>query len=102
MYVCMYVFHLKEFKLKREKERRKLMMQQNGTGWNANYVRQEAVIDTLADQHDVSRADILKTDGSLGAEDLAIRVAIGETEGNKFSVFKLLHIFNQFFILMKQ
>ncbi|KAJ1420817.1 hypothetical protein B484DRAFT_452942 [Ochromonadaceae sp. CCMP2298] len=67
---------LSSFQQKKEEERRRLSNKTEG--WNASYLRGDAVVDALASRHGVSAADILDTSQSGG--DIALRMAIGETQ----------------------
>jgi multiple RNA-binding domain-containing protein 1 len=87
--------HLSSFQKKKEDERRKMANKREG--WNASYVRSDTVIDSLSDKwvkshsslcisfhhcsirYGISRGDILDTDG-VGGGELAVRLAIGETQ----------------------
>jgi multiple RNA-binding domain-containing protein 1 len=68
--------HLSSFQQKREAERRKMAHKRDG--WNASFVRSDAVVDALSDKYGVARGDILDTDG-VGGGEMAVRLAIGET-----------------------
>jgi multiple RNA-binding domain-containing protein 1 len=68
--------HLSSFQQKREAERKKMAHKRDG--WNASFVRSDAVVDALSDKYGVSRGDILDTDG-VGGGEMAVRLAIGET-----------------------
>lgn len=68
--------HLSSFQQKREAERKKMAHKRDG--WNASYVRSDAVVDALSDKYGVARGDILDTDG-VGGGEMAVRLAIGET-----------------------
>jgi multiple RNA-binding domain-containing protein 1 len=45
-------------------------------GWNASFVRSDAVVDSLAERYGVSGSDIL--DRTEGGGEMAVRLAIGE------------------------
>lgn len=68
--------HLSSFQQKREAERKKMAHKRDG--WNASFVRSDAVVDALSDKYGVARGDILDTDG-VGGGEMAVRLAIGET-----------------------
>ena len=68
--------HLSSFQQKREAERKKMAHKRDG--WNASFVRSDAVVDALSDKYGVARGDILDTEGVAGGE-MAVRLAIGET-----------------------
>lgn len=67
---------LSKFQLKKEEERRKSL--QKKESWNAAFVRSDAVLDSLADRYQVDKSSIMDT--SLKGGDMAIRLAIGETQ----------------------
>lgn len=64
------------FQQKKEAERRKLLHQKEG--WNASYVRSDAVIESLAERYQVNKATLLDTE--LKGGDVAVRLAIAETQ----------------------
>ena len=65
---------LSSFQQKKEEERRSLAGKKDG--WNAAFVRSDAVVDALADKYGIARADILNTSEAGG--EMAVRLAIGE------------------------
>eukprot|EP01034_Spumella_vulgaris_P027596 gene27596-34340_t len=67
---------LSSFQQKKEDERKKFANKQEG--WNSAFVRSDAVVESLADKYGISRSAILDT--SEGGGELAVRLAIGETQ----------------------
>lgn len=65
---------LSSFQQKKEEDRRK--MAGKTEGWNASFVRSDAVVDSLAERYGVSGSDIL--DRTEGGGEMAVRLAIGE------------------------
>ena len=66
---------LSSFQRQKEDERRKLLHVKEG--WNASFVRPDAVVESLADRYAMTRSDILDT--TEGGGELAVRIAMGET-----------------------
>lgn len=66
---------LSSFQKQKEEDRRKLLHLKDG--WNASYVRSDAVVESLADRYAMARSEILDTTESGG--ELAVRIAMGET-----------------------
>lgn len=64
------------FQLKREDERRAQAGSKDG--WNASFVRSDAVVDALAERYGVARNEIL--DRADGGGEMAVRLAIGEAQ----------------------
>jgi multiple RNA-binding domain-containing protein 1 len=64
------------FQLKREEERRAQAGSKDG--WNASFVRSDAVVDALAERYGVARNEIL--DRTEGGGEMAVRLAIGEAQ----------------------
>eukprot|EP01032_Pedospumella_encystans_P022618 gene22618-25624_t len=67
---------LSSFQLKKEEERRKFLNRKEG--WNAAFVRSDAVVDSLAEKHGLTSADILDTTKSAG--EMAVRLAVAEVQ----------------------
>ncbi len=67
---------LSSFQQKKEEERRKLLHVKEG--WNASYVRSDAVIDNLAERYNVAKSTLLDTE--LKGGDIAVRLAVAETQ----------------------
>ena len=67
----------KSFKHRREEEKRQNAHKQENT-WNLLYVSANAVASSMADTLGVSKTDLMDMHGQT--DDLAVRVAIGETE----------------------
>ena len=67
---------LSSFQQKKEEERKKNANRKEG--WNASFVRSDAVIDSLAEKYGVSHSTILDT--NEGGGEMAVRMAIGETQ----------------------
>ena len=71
----LYTKGLSSFQKQKEEERRKLLHVKEG--WNASFVRSDAVVESLADRYAMTRSDILDT--TEGGGELAVRMAMGET-----------------------
>jgi multiple RNA-binding domain-containing protein 1 len=67
----------KSFKQRKEEERRKNAQKQDNT-WNLLYVSANSAAAAMADTLGVSKAEMMNLNGD--SDDLAVRVAIGETE----------------------
>lgn len=67
---------LSSFQVKKEEERKKLAGKKEG--WNASFVRSDAVVDSLAETYGIKKSDILDTKESGG--EMAVRLAIGEAQ----------------------
>jgi multiple RNA-binding domain-containing protein 1 len=67
----------KTYKQKIEEERREKA--QNTTGWSASFVRDDAVVDNLADRLGLKKGDIMNVKDGLSSGDAAVRLALGET-----------------------
>jgi len=67
---------LSEYQLKKELERRANAGKTDG--WNASFVRSEAVMESIAQRHGVEVSDILDT-AEAGGE-MAVRMAVGEAK----------------------
>ncbi len=67
---------LSSFQIKKEEERRKQANRKEG--WNAAFVRSDAVVESLAEQYGVEKSAIMDT--TLKGGDMAIRLAIGESQ----------------------
>ena len=61
-----------------EKEVQRRLLANKKEGWNASFVRSDAVVDSLAEKYGVNRSDIL--DRSESAGEMAVRLAIGEAQ----------------------
>jgi multiple RNA-binding domain-containing protein 1 len=68
---------LSAFQQKKEEERRAQAGAKDG--WNASYVRSDAVVDALAERYGVARGAIMDHADERGGE-LAVRLAIGEAQ----------------------
>jgi multiple RNA-binding domain-containing protein 1 len=60
-----------------EKSRQKMM---KSTAYNAAYMDQNALVDSLAQSHNLQAFDILNVKGDANGGDIAVRMAIGETK----------------------
>ncbi|KAG7031177.1 MRD1, partial [Cucurbita argyrosperma subsp. argyrosperma] len=66
----------KSFKQKREEERKASEASGNTKAWNSLFMRPDTVVENIARKYGVSKGELL--DGE--ADDLAVRVALGETQ----------------------
>lgn len=66
----------KSFKQKREEERKSSEASGNTRAWNSLFMRPDTVVENIARKYGVSKGELL--DGE--ADDLAVRVALGETQ----------------------
>jgi len=65
-------------KMKKELERQKDAG--NSTGWNASFVRGDAVVDNLASRLGMDKGAILNVKDDLSSGNAAVRLALGETQ----------------------
>ena len=65
-------------KMKKELERQKDAG--NSTGWNASFVRGDAVVDNLASRLGMDKGAILNVKDGLSSGNAAVRLALGETQ----------------------
>jgi multiple RNA-binding domain-containing protein 1 len=65
---------ISSYQQKKEEERRGMAGRKDG--WNASFVRSDAVVDSLAEKYGVERSDILDT--KEGGGEIAVRLAVGE------------------------
>lgn len=66
----------KPFKQKREEERKASEAGGNTRAWNSLFMRADTVVENLARKYGVSKSDFLDRE----ADDLAVRIALGETQ----------------------
>jgi len=71
---AMMTTHKKAMELARQQEAGK-----STTGWSANYIRGDAVVDNLANRLGLVKGDILNVKDNLSSGDAAVRLALGET-----------------------
>ena len=65
-------------KMKKELERQKDAG--NSTGWNASFIRGDAVVDNLASRLGMDKGSILNVKDGLSSGNAAVRLALGETQ----------------------
>ncbi|KAG6577163.1 hypothetical protein SDJN03_24737, partial [Cucurbita argyrosperma subsp. sororia] len=66
----------KSFKKKREEERKASEASGNTRAWNSLFMRPDTVVENIARKYGVSKGELLDRE----ADDLAVRVALGETQ----------------------
>ncbi|KAI4372643.1 hypothetical protein MLD38_010847 [Melastoma candidum] len=64
------------FKQKREDERKAAEASGDTTAWNTLFMRPDTVVETIARKYGLSKSEFLDT----GSDDLAVRLALGETQ----------------------
>ncbi|EXB75133.1 Multiple RNA-binding domain-containing protein 1 [Morus notabilis] len=67
---------LKTFKQRRVEERKSSEASGNTKAWNTLFMRPDTVVENIARKYSVSKGDFLNTE----ADDLAVRLALGETQ----------------------
>ncbi|GAB4829474.1 hypothetical protein Ancab_019147 [Ancistrocladus abbreviatus] len=68
--------HVKTFKQQREEERKTSEASGNTRAWNSLFMRPDTVVENIARKYGVSKSDLLDRE----ADDLAVRIALGETQ----------------------
>ncbi|XP_057970697.1 multiple RNA-binding domain-containing protein 1 isoform X2 [Malania oleifera] len=66
----------KTFRQKREEERKASEASGDTRAWNSLFMRPDTVVENIARKHGVSKSDLLDRE----ADDLAVRIALGETQ----------------------
>lgn len=66
----------KTFKQRREEERKASEASGDTRAWNSLFMRPDTVVENIARRHGVSKSDLLDRE----ADDLAVRIALGETQ----------------------
>lgn len=66
----------KSFKQKREEERKAAEASGDTRAWNSLFMRPDTVVENIARKYGVSKSDLLDRE----ADDLAVRIALGETQ----------------------
>ncbi|KAJ9170111.1 hypothetical protein P3X46_018243 [Hevea brasiliensis] len=66
----------KTFKQRREEERKASESSGDTRAWNSLFMRPDTVVENIARRHGVSKSDLLDRE----ADDLAVRIALGETQ----------------------
>ncbi|WCJ41769.1 Multiple RNA-binding domain-containing protein 1 [Euphorbia peplus] len=67
---------LKTFKQRREDERKASEASGDTRAWNSLFMRPDTVVENIARRHGVSKSDLLDRE----SDDLAVRIALGETQ----------------------
>lgn len=72
-----YGKRLSSFQLQKEEERRKALGKKEN--WNASFIRSDAILENISERYGITQSNLLNT-GELKSADLAVRLAVAETQ----------------------